>query len=604
MIVPPRGLVNFAAGVLSARTARRLHRKNPGHADQRRVFADLIHHLATTAFGREAGIEAGMRPETFRSRVAPRTYEMLTPYLERMKRGEAGVLWPGRCSFFALSSGTSAGTSKYLPVTEDLLAHFRRAGVASLLYYTARAGHTGIFLGRHLFLGGSTVLTPIAGRALRRGLRRRPERHRRPQPAGVGGKTPVRTRRHNRPDGRLAGQAPGDRQAHAAPRHHARGRHPELAADPVGGAAGAGGRGTGGRAEPQDALAQSGMPGPRRRAPGPFRRRAARGPGSRRATCTRFIRPPRVSLPRRTPTPALGLRLMVDVGLYFEFLPMTAFDEANLGRLGEKVVPLEEVRVGVDYALLLTTPAGLCRYVIGDVVRFLSTDVPRLIYVGRTSLQLSAFGEHVIERELTESLLAVCRRHGWTIVNFHVAPVFANTLTGQTRGCHEWWLELKVPTVETPTANVICPELDAELKLRNDDYLAKRKGGGMEAPFVRLVMPGVFETMDEEKRPVGRTEQNAPLPLRSQGGRPTGRVVALLRRVPAGPSGAPQLTRPGRTRRLPPSRGRAAARRWKRPGRFRPVFAAPGLLASGLLQSEPVHAVPPAARFWVTWIPA
>ena len=81
------------------------------------------------------------------------------------------------------------------------------------------------------------------------------------------------------------------------------------------------------------------------------------------------------------------------------------FDEASLANLGAKAVPLEGVQTGVDYALLLTTPAGLCRYVIGDVVRFLSTDVPRLIYVGRTSLQLSAFGEHVIEKELTDALL-------------------------------------------------------------------------------------------------------------------------------------------------------------------------------------------------------
>jgi hypothetical protein len=126
-------------------------------------------------------------------------------------------------------------------------------------------------------------------------------------------------------------------------------------------------------------------------------------------------------------------------------------------------------------------------------VRFLSIDVPRLIYVGRTSLQLSAFGEHVIEKELTDSLLAVCQRHGWTIVNFHVAPVFAGTLTGQMRGSHEWWIELQAPTIETPTANVISPELDAGLMQRNDDYEAKRKGRGLEPPVVRLVMPGVFE---------------------------------------------------------------------------------------------------------------
>jgi hypothetical protein len=143
--------------------------------------------------------------------------------------------------------------------------------------------------------------------------------------------------------------------------------------------------------------------------------------------------------------------------------------------------------------LLLTTPAGLFRYLSGDVVRFVSTDVPRLIYVGRTSLQLTAFGENVVERDLTDTLVAVCQHHGWSIVNFHVSPVFAGMLTGQMRGCHEWWIELKAPTVETPTANVIGPELDTELMRRSEDYAAKRRSHGIDAPAVRLVMPGVFE---------------------------------------------------------------------------------------------------------------
>jgi hypothetical protein len=190
---------------------------------------------------------------------------------------------------------------------------------------------------------------------------------------------------------------------------------------------------------------------------------------------------------------AAGLRLMTNAGIFYEFLPMDQFDESRLDQLGKKLVPLAGVKPGVDYALVMTTPAGLVRYLIGDVVRFISTEPPRLIYVGRTKLQLSAFGEHVIEKEVTDSLLTVCTRHQWTIVNFHVAPLFANSLTGQNRGRHEWWIELKPGTVATPTGPQMAVELDAELQKLNDDYAAKRKGGGLDAPFVRLVMPGVFQ---------------------------------------------------------------------------------------------------------------
>jgi hypothetical protein len=116
-----------------------------------------------------------------------------------------------------------------------------------------------------------------------------------------------------------------------------------------------------------------------------------------------------------------GLRLLTDVGVFYEFLPMSAFDEAQLSTLGAKAVALAEVQVGVDYALILTTPSGLARYVIGDVVRITSTAPARILYVGWTTLQLSAFGEHVIEREITESLFTICRHHGLTVVNFHVA---------------------------------------------------------------------------------------------------------------------------------------------------------------------------------------
>ena len=107
----------------------------------------------------------------------------------------------------------------------------------------------------------------------------------------------------------------------------------------------------------------------------------------------------------------LGLRLLTDHGIYYEFLPLQEFDASKSAQPGDKAVPLADVKVGLDYVLVMTTPAGLTRYVIGDIVRFVSLEPPRLVYAGRTSLQLSAFGEHVIEKELTDALTEVCQRH-------------------------------------------------------------------------------------------------------------------------------------------------------------------------------------------------
>jgi hypothetical protein len=188
-----------------------------------------------------------------------------------------------------------------------------------------------------------------------------------------------------------------------------------------------------------------------------------------------------------------GLRLMANAGIFYEFIPMSEFDEARLPILGGKAVPLSAVKAGIDYALVMTSPGGLARYVVSDIVRFVSTEPPRLVYVGRIRLRLNAFGENVIEKEITDALIAVCSRHGWTIVNFHVAPLLVTTTTGKSRGRHEWWVELKPGTALTPTGPIMAPELDSELKRLNGNYAARRIGGALDAPFVRLVMPGVFE---------------------------------------------------------------------------------------------------------------
>ena len=492
MFAPPKSLVNFGTSLLTARTARKLQQPGRTLGAQERIFSGLIKRFAQTAFGREIGLEPGLAYEAFRKRAAPRTYEDFHPYVERMKKGEAGVLWPGRCAFYAVSSGTTAGRTKYLPVTEDMLRHFRQAGLDSLLYYTARVGHTGIFAGRQLFLGGSTTLARLE--------------ESKPFVAYAGDLSgitalnlPAWVEKH------LYEPGPAIAQMNDWPE-----KIKAIAA----------------RCRPADITLLAGIPSwililaealheQNADAKSPITNLQSLWPnlecfvhgGVPIAPFHEELRRalgPDVNFHEVYPASegfiaaqdaesSAGLRLMAEAGLFFEFLPLADFDERNLASLGPKVVPLVGVQAGVDYALLLTTPAGLCRYVIGDVVRFISTEPPRLIYVGRTTLQLSAFGEHIIEKELTDALTAVCTRHGWHTVNFHVAPYFMDSTAGRRRGRHEWWIELKTPSVETPTGPVIAVELDLELGRRNADYEAKRKGGNLEAPLVRLVTPGVFE---------------------------------------------------------------------------------------------------------------
>lgn len=428
----------------------------------------------------------------FQNRVPLQSYEGYLPLIERMKTGEPNVLWPGHCSFYAVSSGTTAGRTKYLPITDGMLEHFRKAGLDSLLYYTARVGHTGVFRGKHLFLGGSTLLTRLE------------ESKRLPSFAGdLSGITalnlPGWVEKHLYEPGTPIAQIADWPAKLEAIANRTWNRDITLLAGIPSWllilAEAVKAKAASGKARPTnlqavwpnlECLIHGGVP------VGPFidELRTHIGP---KVNFHEVYPASEGFIATQDAESAQGLRLMTDVGLFFEFLPLKDYQPSNLQNLGTRAVPLAGVQTGVDYVLILSTPAGLTRYVIGDVVRFVSTEPHRLVYAGRTALQLSAFGEHVIEKELTDSLMIVCQRHNWTIVNFHVAPLFSDSAVGQRRGRHEWWVELKPLTNETPTGPNLAVEIDIELKRLNDDYEAKRNGGGLEPPLVKLVMPGVFE---------------------------------------------------------------------------------------------------------------
>jgi hypothetical protein len=468
-----------------------LRRKDPVPL-QEAVFRRLLPELARGSVWKAAGIEPGMAYDDFRRKVPLGTYEDLAAHIELMKKGEPDVLWPGRCQIYSVSSGTTAGRTKYIPVTEPMLDHFRQCGLDSLLWYTARVGHSGIFSGRHLFLGGSTTLAPI------------PESE--PFEAYAGDLSGIAAlnlprwveRNYYEPGAEIAQMADWPAKIAAIVERTSHADITLLAGIPgwvliLADALRLGM--TRGKAKVEhlqaiwpnfECFVHGGVP----IAPFQDELRSVLGP----AVNFHEVYPASEGfIAAQDADAAAGLRLMADAGIFYEFLPMWEFDEARLPLLGDKAVPIGDVKEGVDYALVMTTPAGFARYVIGDVVRFVSTRPARLNYVGRTKLQLSAFGEHVIEKEITDALLSVCRRNGWTIVNFHVAPIFLSSTTNRIRGRHEWWVELKPGTLTTPTGPIIAVELDAELKRLNEDYEAKRNGGALDTPFVRLVMPGVFE---------------------------------------------------------------------------------------------------------------
>ncbi len=497
MTLAPRFLVNFWAGLCVAQFSRRLKSLGRGTAAQKKAFATLMAQFAGTEFGRNHSLSAATTYAQFRDRVPPRTYDYFAPLVARMVAGQPGVLAPGHCHFFVETAGTTAGRPKLLPVPEPMFAHFRRALRAALFLYAAKAGHAGVFLGRHLHVGGSTALgkkndsysTGLDG-MIALCLSAWAEANLYSPPPTVAylpegpAKIAATAAAMLRSDVTLIGGTPAKVHALALAVSDAAGKGaarpaplqavwPNLECFAFTGA-------------PLGLLAED--------------LRAALGP----TVNSHEIYAAAEGIFAAQDAGASGLRLLTDTGLFFEFLPLRRFSEDTLAHAGPDCLPLDQVQAGVDYVLLVTTPAGLCRYVPGDIVRFVSVDPPRLQFVGSTRLQLSAFGERVSERELIDTVLAVCSRNGWHPVSFHVAPYSHRHAAGQTINTHEWWLELRTHTVKTPTANVLGPEFDSELARRNSDYAALRANHTLGVPSVRLVMPGVFDQWTQAQHQAGR----------------------------------------------------------------------------------------------------
>ncbi|HEY9154778.1 MAG TPA: GH3 auxin-responsive promoter family protein, partial [Opitutaceae bacterium] len=144
---------------MSARTQRRM--RESAVPTQQKILRELLTAVSHCEFGKEHNLTGDLSYEEFKNRVPLRTYEDFAPYVEKMKKGQANILWPGQCQYYAISSGTTAGRTKYLPITDAMLAHFRATGLDSLFFYTSRVGRADLFRGKHLFLGGSTTLFPI-----------------------------------------------------------------------------------------------------------------------------------------------------------------------------------------------------------------------------------------------------------------------------------------------------------------------------------------------------------------------------------------------------------------------------------------------------------
>ena len=176
------------------------------------------------------------------------------------------------------------------------------------------------------------------------------------------------------------------------------------------------------------------------------------------------------------------LLLMLDYGIFYEFIPMKTYGTKN-----EKIIPLSQVEKGVNYAILITTNAGLWRYKIGDTVKFTSLSPYKILVSGRTKHFINVFGEEVIIENTDNVINKLSSKYNLEIIDYTVAPVF---MEKNKKGAHQWFIEFKnIPSEKINIAKII----DEELKLENSDYDAKRYNDfTLKKPEIIISKKGVF----------------------------------------------------------------------------------------------------------------
>ena len=187
------------------------------------------------------------------------------------------------------------------------------------------------------------------------------------------------------------------------------------------------------------------------------------------------------------------LLLMLDYGIFYEFIPMDTY-----GSLDQRVIPLSEVEVDKNYAIVITTNAGLWRYKVGDTVRFTSVDPYRIKVTGRTKHHINVFGEELIIENAEAALRKVTQETDCEIVDYTAAPIF---MEGKEKGAHEWMIEFKRPPEDLERFSTI---LDKTLQEVNSDYEAKRFNNlTLNAPTIHKAREKLFYDWLKEKDKLG-----------------------------------------------------------------------------------------------------
>ncbi len=482
---------SFFARLYAKRIAHKVYKwASRPHETQEEVFRSLIAGAENTAFGKDHDFAHIKTYQDFVSRIPVRDYEGLKSYVERIRQGEDDVLWKAKPLYFAKTSGTTSG-AKYIPITKESMPYHIEAAKEALLLYIAETGNAGFVGGKMIFLQGSPEIEEVNG---------------------------VKT-------GRLSGIV-----AHYVPKYLQSNRLPswetnciddwETKVDQIVE-----------ETVDEDMRLISGIPSWVQMYFEKLIERKGKKVGEIFPNFKLFVyggvnyEPYRQNMEdligRKVDSIELfpasegffayqdrhtgpdkgteGMLLLLNSGIFYEFIEADKFFEENPPRL-----QLRDVELGVNYVLIISTNAGLWAYNIGDTVAFTSLDPYRIIVTGRIKHFISAFGEHVIGKEVEQALQRAMQGTGAKVKEFTVAPE-VNPKNDELP-YHEWFIEFEKAPEDMES---FAERIDQEMQKQNSYYYDLIKGKILRRLVITRVAKNGF---DQYMRSVGKLGGQNKLP--------------------------------------------------------------------------------------------
>ncbi len=480
--------LTLALRAYAAFRAAQLQRQSPQRTQQR-TLSRLLRKGRGTRFGRDHGFDRIASLEAFQRQVPIRRYEdFWQSYWRAPFPNLAGVTWPDHVPYFAVTSGTSTGKTKYIPVSRQMCRSNRRAGFDVMVHHLRNRPKSRVLGGKSFMLGGTVDLTAEGPAAESGDL------------TGIALKeAPDWTRHYTFAPASAAGETDWERKIEAAGRASL-GEDIRTIAGTVSWlllfferlAAMAPGPKRLARLYPNLELIVHGGVSFR-----PYRERFESWLEGGHAELREVYPASEGFVATADRGSDEGLRMYLDGGIFYEFIPVEELDAEAPTRHW-----IGNVETGRDYALVMTTCAGLWAYLLGDTVRFVERDPPRLLVTGRVSYFLSAFGEHLTGEEIRDAVMAAAAALGEALSEFSVGAVHGD---GEARGGHVFIVEFAAPRALTRARlERFAAVIDRDLAATNDDYATHRAAGfGMKAPEVRIVAPGTFAAWMKRRGKLG-----------------------------------------------------------------------------------------------------